>query len=236
MEKDIQYTSLLKQQLQQFSDENRFLEFKSNYQDVDRIGKYISALSNGACLDNEQKGYLYFGVDDTTHAVKGTKFDYAHEKAIGNQDLELYLRRLISPKINFTIEEFLYENTTRVVVFIIPASEGEPTTYQGKPYIRVNSQTTELTLVAKEIAQVTNQKAQYTKNRGLEDAYYKELILTALEQHKQLSRPEINTLLLNKLPDALNDQQKLNKINTLLTALRRTEKIKVGKSKLWELY
>lgn len=144
MTKDITYSELLRQQLQQYSDENRFLEFKSNYQDVDRLGKYISALSNGACLDNEEMGYLWFGVDDTTHEVKGTKFDQTHTK-VGNQDLELYLRRMISPKINFTIEEFLYDGVTRVVVLLIPAAAGEPTTYQGKSYIRVNSQTTELT-------------------------------------------------------------------------------------------
>lgn len=139
------YTTLLKQQLDKYTDENRVLEFKSNYQDVDRLGKYISALSNGACLENEEFGYLFFGVDDTTHEVKGTKFDYIHEKATGNQDLELYLRRMISPKINFQFEEFLYEDKVRVVMLIIPAACGEPTTYQGKPYIRVNSQTTELT-------------------------------------------------------------------------------------------
>jgi len=179
MEKDIQYTSLLKQQLQQFFDENRFLEFKSNYQDVDRIGKYISALSNGACLDNEQKGYLYFGVDDATHAVKGTKFDYTHEKAIGNQNMELYLRRMLSPKINFTIEEFLYENTTRVVVFIIPAAEGEPTTYQGKPYIRVNSQTTELTPYTDWLRAIYNSKEDWSA-QVIEGASLKDLDIGAV--------------------------------------------------------
>ena len=91
-------------------------------------------------------------------------------------------------------------------------------------------------MVSKEVAQATEQKAQYTKNRGLDDAYYKDLIVAALEQHERLSRPEINELLLSKLPEALSEQQKLNKINSLLTALRRTRRIKVGKNKLWELY
>lgn len=161
MTKDITYSELLHQQLQQYSDENRFLEFKSNYQDVDRLGKYISALSNGACLDNEEMGYLWFGVDDTTHEVKGTKFDQTHTK-VGNQDLELYLRRMISPKINFTIEEFLYDGVTRVVVLLIPAAAGEPTTYQGKSYIRVNSQTTELTSYTDWLRTIYNSRVDWS--------------------------------------------------------------------------
>ena len=139
-----QYTALLKEQLGKYNDETRHLEFKSNYQDEDRLGKYISALSNGACLSNQEFGYLFFGVNDSTHEVKHTKFDYAHTK-VGNQDLELYLRQMISPKIDFKIEEFLYEDRERVVLFIVPAATGEPTTWKGKPYVRVNSQTTELT-------------------------------------------------------------------------------------------
>ena len=64
MEKNIQYTNLLKKQISTFQKEKRFLEFKSNYQDAEKLGRYISALSNGACLENLDYGYLYFGVDD----------------------------------------------------------------------------------------------------------------------------------------------------------------------------
>ena len=163
MDKNRYYTELLDEQLSQYTDENRFLEFKSNYQDVDRLGKYISALSNGACLDNQEKGYLYFGVEDSTHCVKGTKFDYKQQKAIGNQNMELYLRRMITPKINFQIEEFLYQNSIRVVVFIIPAAVGEPTTYMQQPYIRVNSQTTELSPYIDWIRQIYNSRTDWSK-------------------------------------------------------------------------
>ena len=59
MDENRYYTDLLDQQLAQYTNENRFLEFKSNYQEVDKLGKYISALSNGACLDNQENGYLF---------------------------------------------------------------------------------------------------------------------------------------------------------------------------------
>ena len=109
MEKDIQYTKLLKQQIATFQKEKRFLEFKSNYQDAEKLGRYISALSNGACLDNQDFGYLYFGVNDVTLAVQHTTFDNSKVKAVGNQQLEMFLRQMIFPKIDFQIDEFLYE-------------------------------------------------------------------------------------------------------------------------------
>ena len=69
------YSQLLDQMIERNRKENRFLEFKSNYQDAQHLGEYISALSNGACLDRQDYGYLFFGVDDDTLTVKGTTFD-----------------------------------------------------------------------------------------------------------------------------------------------------------------
>lgn len=133
MEKDIQYTKLLKQQIATFQKEKRFLEFKSNYQDAEKLGRYISALSNGACLDNQDFGYLYFGVNDVTLAVQHTTFDSSKVKAVGNQQLEMFLRQMIFPKIDFQIDEFLYEGKTRVVVFVVPAAREEPTCFKNVP-------------------------------------------------------------------------------------------------------
>lgn len=145
MDKNEKYTSLLKEQIATLKKENRFLEFKSNYQDFNRLGKYISALSNGACLDHQDFAYLYFGVDDETLNIKGTTFDMSKQKAAGNQSLEIYLRQMIAPKITFEVEEFFYEGNQRMVVFVIPAAAKEPTCYMSKPYIRVDSHVTELT-------------------------------------------------------------------------------------------
>ncbi len=84
-------------------------------------------------------------MEDKTYVIKGTTFNPSSVKAKGNQDLELYLRQFISPKINFTIEDFLYANQYHLVVFQIPAASNEPTTFKGKPYVRVDSHVTELT-------------------------------------------------------------------------------------------
>ena len=143
--RDQELTELLDSCIKTFAMENRFLEFKSNHVSPEDLGKYISALSNGACLEREENGYLFFGVDDNSYEVVGTSFDIATAKK-GNQHLELYLRVNITPKINFQVERFFYKGNEKspVSVFIIPAASEQPTCFQNVPYIRVNSSTTNL--------------------------------------------------------------------------------------------
>ncbi len=153
---DIEQIQRLQRLLELSGKECRWLEFKSNHQDPYHLGKYISALSNGACLDNQDFGYLYFGVEDNTLELLGTTFEPQKTKAKGNQDLELFLRQYISPKINFTIEEFHAPDGKRFVVFVIPAAKGEPTKFQGTPYVRVDSSVTELTPYVDWVRQIYN--------------------------------------------------------------------------------
>lgn len=173
MDVNQKYTSQLNEQIAKIGKECRYLEFKSNYQEVDKLGRYISALSNGACLDHQDFAYLYFGVDDETLEIKGTTFDCAKVKAVGNEALELYLRRMVVPKVNFSIIEFMYEGKQRVVLFKIPAAVNEPTTYKQKPYIRVDSHVTDLTPYVDWMRQIyTSQidwSAQIVEDATLED-------------------------------------------------------------------
>lgn len=169
MDVNRKYTNLLKGQIAAIKKECRYLEFKSNYQDADKLGSYISALSNGACLDHQDFAYLYFGVDDNTHEIKGTTFDSAKVKAKGNEALELYLRRMVAPKVSFSIIEFFYEGVKRVVVFKIPAAVNEPTTYQQIPYVRVDSHVTKLTPYVDWIRQIYTSRVDWTA-QILEDA------------------------------------------------------------------
>lgn len=145
MTRDQELTELLDSCIRTYAVENRFLEFKSNHVSPEDLGKYISALSNGACLEREENGYLFFGVDDSSHEIVGTSFDISIEKK-GNQDLELFLRVNVTPKINFQVERFFYKGNKNcpISVFIIPAASEQPTCFQNVPYVRVNSSTTNL--------------------------------------------------------------------------------------------
>ena len=156
--------------------------------DADKLGRYISALSNGACLDHQDFAYLYFGVDDQTLRIKGTTFDSAKIKACGNEALELYLRRMVHPNVNFSITEFFYEGIKRVVVFKIPAAVNEPTTYRQIPYVRVDSHVTKLAPYVDWVRQIYTSQVDWTA-QVLEDATLDDLdpeaVKTAREGFKE---------------------------------------------------
>lgn len=166
---DKQYADRLDVYIAEYGKENQFLEFKSNYQDAYRLGKYISALSNGATLNNEDYGYLYFGVDDETLEIKGTTFDPSSsmvsnkENAKSRQPLELFLRQYITPKINFTIREITANNGLRVVVIEVPAAKGEPTNFMNTPFIRVDSSVTELRPYTDWMRQIYNSSIDWSR-------------------------------------------------------------------------
>jgi ATP-dependent DNA helicase RecG len=123
--------------------EQQWLEFKLNGIDHEQIGEYISAMSNGATLANKVFGYLVWGVQDVTHTIKGTTFTFVNAKH-GNQDLELWLRSYLEPKINFEIFEFDYSEKQHIVLLRIPPAKGEPVNFQRKAFVRVGSHKTEL--------------------------------------------------------------------------------------------
>ena len=68
---------------------------------------------------------------------------------------------------------------------------------------------------------VEPQKAQYIKNRAFDDGHYKKMIVEYLRRYGEASRTEIDALLLDKLSDALDTDQKRNKVRNLLQALAR---------------
>lgn len=76
---------------------------------------------------------------------------------------------------------------------------------------------------SKGMAAHTGEKAQYIRDKGFESSYYKDLILKCLDRYPGSSRKDIDDLLMNKLPEILNDAQKRAKIGYLLFSLSKTE-------------
>lgn len=75
------------------------------------------------------------------------------------------------------------------------------------------------------VAQKTDQKAIYTKNKAFDNKYYLDLITKAITQHGSLDRKDIDELLWNKLSDVLNEKQKKDKVTNLLAELRKKNEI-----------
>ena len=117
--------------------ETGWVEFKENDSNPEDIGEYLSALSNTAALQGKTNAYLLWGIQDTTHDVTGTSFKPSLTKK-GNEDLENWLLRLLSPRLHFRWYEFEYHNKP-VVLLEIPRAHGKPTQFSGVEFIRVGS-------------------------------------------------------------------------------------------------
>ncbi len=141
---NIQQLYLLLEELISLPSETNWVEFKMGSKSItnDQKGEYISAMSNGATIANKPFGYIVWGVEDETQIVKGTNFTFQNAKE-GNQDLELWIRNLLHPKINFDIFEFKYNNKN-IVLLRIPAAKYEPTHFKKMAYIRIGSNKTDL--------------------------------------------------------------------------------------------
>lgn len=66
------------------------------------------------------------------------------------------------------------------------------------------------------VAEKIDEKAQYVKNKGFDDDFYRQLIINFLEKFEKASKDDIRNLLMDKLPDAMGVEQKENKIRNLL--------------------
>jgi ATP-dependent DNA helicase RecG len=74
-------------------------------------------------------------------------------------------------------------------------------------------------IVAGRVAAVTGDKARHIRNRGFDNRYYRDLIVDLVGEHQPVSREDIDKLLLDKLPEVLTQEQKLNRIHNLLRQL-----------------
>ena len=164
---------LLLKELAELPEESEWVEFKLNKGSItnEQIGEYISAMSNGACIKNKPLGYLVWGVRNEDHTQVGTNFNFSIAKH-GNQDLELWLRMLLHPSVNFSIHEFDHEER-HFIVLQIPAAFGEPTHFQKKAYIRINSNKTDLRNFPDLVRQIYNShkdwSAEIVTNALLQD-------------------------------------------------------------------
>ena len=134
---DSEYLISLVHELCNLLHETEWVEFKSNYNDPQDIGEYISALSNGAALNDKSAAYLVWGIEDGTHAIVGTNFSLHNEKK-GNEPLENWLTRGLNPQTNFHYYEFEVEGKSIALMEIDSASH-RPVAFINEEFIRVGS-------------------------------------------------------------------------------------------------
>lgn len=81
--------------------------------------------------------------------------------------------------------------------------------------------------ISASFASSAEEKAQYVKNKGFDDEAYKKWILNYLETYKAGKKKDFLVLLNDKLPDTMDDKQKVFKVQNLLQALRKEELIEL---------
>ena len=139
---EAQLKELLKELVKQ-PHESEWVEFKLNFHSPEEVGERISALSNGACIHNQQNAYLIFGVEDKTHIIKGTSFKAKSHKK-GGEELEHWLSNRLNPRIDFAIYELDYDDDKHISMFVIPATKNRPVEFLHQAYIRIGSITRKL--------------------------------------------------------------------------------------------
>ena len=80
--------------------------------------------------------------------------------------------------------------------------------------------------VSASIAQASGNKADYIRTRAQDDDFYRKQTIDFIEKFGSASRDDIEKLLLDKLSDGLNQDQKTSKISNLLAGMRRKDIIK----------
>ena len=117
--------------------ETEWLEVKHNDDDPQEIGEYISALANSAAHCERSHAYLIWGVEDGTHAVLGTTF-HPQKARKGNEELESWLLRQLSPKIAFRFYMLTLQGQP-LVLLEIKAAQHQIVSFSGIEYIRIGS-------------------------------------------------------------------------------------------------
>jgi ATP-dependent DNA helicase RecG len=122
--------------------ESEFIEFKGSNYHPENIGQLISALANGAVLEQKDDAYLVFGVNDDRQVV-GTSFNPDTAKK-GNAPIKNWLSTGLShcgPLEYLTVDH----PKGKVVIIVLPRAHAYPVKFFGDEYIRVGESKKKLT-------------------------------------------------------------------------------------------
>lgn len=116
--------------------ESEVVEFKRAGRDfnANEVGKYFSALSNEANLQNADTAWLVFGIDDKTRTVVGTEYRDDPDRL---DALKREINQNTAPRVSFRAIHVLNHAEGRVILFEIPpAPRGMPIGWKGHYYAR----------------------------------------------------------------------------------------------------
>jgi len=142
--------------------ESEILEFKEakNNFDLNKLGKYFSALSNEANLMDKEDAWLVFGIKDRDKSIIGTNFRNSNTKL---HSLKAEIANKTTHRITF---KQIYEINTqekRVILFQIPsAPSGIPVAWAGHYYGRDGEELNALNLEELERIRTQNRENDWS--------------------------------------------------------------------------
>lgn len=157
-------------QLRKNQNETNWFEFKCNNFDPQMIGQDISALANSAAYSEKECAYMIWGIDDKSHDIVGTELDQ-YSKLVGNQEIESWLRNLISKNAEFEFHKIEMKDkkgdNKSLIVLIIHKASLQTVTFKKVDYIRVGSYTKKLS----DYPQIQAQLWDKIRNSRFEEQY-----------------------------------------------------------------
>jgi len=122
--------------------ETAWIEFKVNNSDPTMIGEWVSACANAAILQDQERGFLVFGVEDRTHKQVGTTVCLGQLKK-GNNNFQNWLSTMIEPRVAMEFLDFKSEGKAFAIICVEPAYD-RPVRFAGTEYIRIGESTKKL--------------------------------------------------------------------------------------------
>lgn len=119
--------------------ECEWIEFKKSTFDPERVGRYASALGNGARLHDKPFGYLLWGVSNDGKVV-GTNVDPPTER-VGQQPFEFWLKGRLRPQGHPIRLRRVQRDGKKIILLEVGAAFGVPIRFERVAYIRIGDAT-----------------------------------------------------------------------------------------------
>ncbi len=195
----------------------------------------VEAMRNVKMVETEGGGIRKLFVQQRKRFFPMPKYDLTGGKVvceiIGNV-LDENFARILANNPKLTLSEIILLDKVQKHEII---TKDALALLKKKGYVEGRKKTPYLSYKIAAESRHVEMKADYIKNKGFDDAYYKQLITEYIIRYGKASRKEIDTLLWSKLPEVLSDRQKKDKVTNLLANLRKLNYISIGPKREWYL-
>lgn len=202
-----EYVDLVNALIDNWEDETvEFKEANDNYS-TDKIGKYVSALSNEANLAGLDSAWLVFGVRNSTREVVGTEYR-TDRKRLDSTKKQVFDGTV--PNLSLRgIHEVDHPNG-RVIIFEIPAApQGVPIAWKGHYYARVGENLEPLSIEKIDAIRAEESLFDWTA-QIVEDAELSDLSAEALAKAREAFKEKNSSRIDPEAVDGWSDREFLS--------------------------